>query len=132
MKNNMLILIICFIGLSFGCKTEGDCNAYVNVKNQSNDNVVAAIKIVGAGGCRLSGFRLAHNEIWEYKPFRTCIERHMGNQEILEIYIVDVNKYNDPDIMYNCDSIPIRNNILKHYKLTKDSLIQLKFNVVYR
>lgn len=131
-KRVLMVNALLIILSAYTCKKDGDCHAYVNIKNLSNQDVVAAIRVIGSEGCRLGGVRLAHNESWDYRPYLACIERHMGSHEILEIYIVDINKYNEPEVFYDCDSISIKNNILKHYKLTKDTLIQSNFMITYQ
>jgi hypothetical protein len=49
----------------------------------------------------------------------------------LDIYIIDSDEYNEPSVFYDCDSIAIKNRILKQYTLTLDDLKQSNFTITY-
>jgi len=47
------------------------------------------------------------------------------------MYVVDPRKFISGTGFYDCDSIPIKNKVLKHYELTLDDLKKANFTIVY-
>lgn len=131
----MFISFLCLILLSAStCIKDGDdCHSSISIKNNSSIEIVAAIRIKNAdGNCRLDGKKIEVNDSYKYYPFIGCIENSLkGNNPTLEVYIVDPEKYNSPNAYYDCDSIEIKNTVLKHYVLTLDDLIRSDFTITY-
>ena len=130
---NLFITILCLMLMSSTCSKND--HYYVTIKNQSEDDVMVA-RMGGTvdGRCGLDpingGGILKGNSAREYQPFNFSIERSLG-EGILELYIVDINHFNDDTLYYDCDSIPIKNNILRHYKLTLEDLKRSNFTITY-
>ncbi len=68
---------------------------------------------------------------YNFKPYGTYIEDHLAYTYPLEVYIIDTSKYNTPYVFYDCDSIAIKNDILKYFSLTLDDLKQSDFTITY-
>jgi hypothetical protein len=73
---------------------------------------------------------LVSTDIYELNR-NNCWESILANGEPEEIYIIDPNHYNDPNVFYDCDSIEIKNTVLKHYVLTLDDLKKNNFTITY-
>jgi hypothetical protein len=80
--------------------------------------------------CGLEGYVLANDSTVKWRPFDTYIERRLGNDNPIEMYLVDINKFNKGGA-YDCDSIYIKNNILKKYTITIDTLLKTDFTIVF-
>ena len=134
MKTMKIISILCLLVLSAStCKKEGvDCHYNISIINNSSSEIIFAIPIKNPDGkCKLDGKTITKGETYNYRPYNFCIEESLNYNSSLEIYIVDPSQYNDPYIYYNCDSIEIKNKVLKHYVLTLDELKRINFMVTY-
>jgi len=80
--------------------------------------------------CILSGSVINPGEYYE-DVRRVCFESEISTTKPYDLYIVDPSNYNDPYIFYSCDSIEIKNTVLKHYILTLDDLKQSNFTISY-
>jgi hypothetical protein len=139
-KNNQIFykmkqLIIVFLSLilmSGNCKEEGmDCHLHFDMINESNQDIIIALKFTDPSGkCILSGSIMKPDSIYEYTR-NNCWESILANGQTEEIYIVDPNNYNTPEIFYSCDSIEIKNTILKHYVLTLEDLKNADWTLIY-
>lgn len=128
----MLISIICLTLLSSTCHREEDCHPYINFTNQSEKDVIFGLRFTNSeGNCILSGEKVMKNKTYGFRPYNSCIENNLNDNTPLDIYIIDIDKYNNPSIFYDCDSITIKNGILKRYVLTLDDLIQNNFTISY-
>jgi len=129
---HMLISIICLMLISSTCEKEEDCHAYINFINQSEKDVVFSLRATDfEGNCRLDGNKVMGNETFDFRPYNSCIEDNLNSNTPLDIYIIDSDKYNEPGVFYDCDSIDIKNEILKQYSLTLDDLRQSNFTIAY-
>ncbi len=128
----MLISIICLMLISSTCKKEEDCHSYIDFTNQSEKDIIFGLRATDfKGNCRLDGNKVMKNETFDFRPYNSCIEDNLNSNTPLDIYIVDSDKYNEPSVFYDCDSIEIKNKILKHYKLTLEDLKKLDFTIIY-
>lgn len=129
---HMLISIICLMLIPSTCKKEEDCHAYINFINQSEKDVFFSLRFTNfEENCRLDGNKVMKNETYDWRPYNSCIEDNLNNSTPLEIYIIDSDNYNEPGVFYDCDSIGIKNDILKQYSLTLDDLRQSNFRITY-
>ncbi|MCO5237932.1 MAG: hypothetical protein M9904_14555 [Chitinophagaceae bacterium] len=126
----VFLLLICTFFLSGTCQKEKG-HFIIVLKNLSGHDIILSEKATYQGKCLLTGETLAKDTVIHYRPFNTSIESNLSNERPMEIYWVDVNRFNHGDF-YNCDSIYIKNNILKKYTLTLDTLIQTNFTIVYQ
>ncbi|HNV50600.1 MAG: hypothetical protein WBH71_01475 [Bacteroidales bacterium] len=131
MRNFILILTAITLA-SVTCNREGEsCHRKITIINHSTNSIVQALNIKNAAGkCFLTGSILLPEEIYEYTN-RSCFEDILSAGETFEFYLIDPNHYNTPGIFYDCDSIEIKNTILKHYLLTLDELKSMNFTVNY-
>lgn len=131
MKKIMIILISVIL-MSSTCKNEGeDCHRSIILKNKSNQDIMFGLNIQNTSyKCNLSLRILKPDSIYEFR-LNECYENRLANGRIEEIYIVNPNHYNVPLIFYNCDSIEIKNTILKHYVLTLNDLRKMNWLVTY-
>jgi len=114
------------------CRKEGnDCHRDLIVLNNSNDTIICAIKTYYDNLCKLDGTELIPNESYTFNLLRVCWEEELSNGKKQQIYIVDAVQYNDPDTYFDCDSIDIKNTVLKYYELTLDELKQGDFTITY-
>jgi len=130
------IIIFSFISLFFlagTCKKEGEnCHHSIFITNNSSDTVICAFKgYYGSSElCNLAGSILNSSD--KYKLNRNdCWESILANGQSEEIYIVNPDHFNEPGIYYDCDSIEIKNTVLKHYVLSLDDLKKINFTVTY-
>ena len=124
-------MVFFFIMLSSStCRRENeDCHFYIFIENKSSDDIIVARKFFYDDLCKLSGEQIEANE--KYSDYAVCWERRLMNEGPEEFYIVDPANYNMPSIYYNCDSIAIKNTILKHYILTLEDLQAVDFEITY-
>lgn len=128
----MLISLICLILISSTCKKEDDCHAYINFINQSEKVIIFSLRATDyLGNCRLDGNKVNKSEKFDFRPYNSCIEDNLNSNTRLDIYIVDSDKFNEPGVFYDCDSIVIKNEILKQFSLTLDDLRQSNFAITY-
>lgn len=130
----IIIPLFWMILMSSTCKKEdSDCHAYINIKNRSDKEVVFGISTLNSEGkCNIDGRTIAVDNTYKYYPFIGCIENSLkGTNSSMEVYVVDPEKYNNPNEYYDCDSIAIKNRILKQYTLTLDDLKQNNFTITY-
>lgn len=126
------ILTIWLILMSSSCEKEEDCHAYINFTNQSEQDVIFGLRSTNfEQNCCLNGTKVMKNETFDFRPYNSCIERNLNINMTLDIYIIDSDKYNNPGVFYDCDSIAIKNRILKQYNLTLDDLKQSNFTINY-
>jgi len=83
-----------------------------------------------SGDCILDVSIIRPNEIYELRN-NNCWENELANGQPEEIYIVDPIHHNTPQIFYDCDSIEIKNKILKHYSVTLEDLKKSDFTITY-
>ena len=130
----IFVFLLCIMTLTASkCTNEDDsCHYDIQIKNNSANQIVSAIPIRNAESkCKLDGKIINNGSQCDYRPFNFCIENSLGNNATVEIYIVDPVKFNDPNVYYNCDSIEVRNKVLKHYTLTLNDLKQSNFTITY-
>ena len=118
---------------SSDCKQEGpNCHYVIKIKNNSAAPVIWGINASGIYGCRISGELLQSGGESEYQPSTFCIENSgMINGEKVHIYFVDPAFYNPEGVYYPCDSVELRNKILRHDSLTLDDLRESDFTVSF-
>ncbi len=132
----MITSILCLLILSAStCKKESqECHYDISIKNNSNDTVIYALKYTlgnDPSKCSLGGMELKPNETYLENSGQTCWEDRLTNGGTHDFYIVDPVNYNAPGVYYDCDSIGIKNKVLKHYVLTIDDLKNNNFTVTY-
>lgn len=129
---NVLILMCCFLFFSsLKCKKDKACHSFVSIINNSNQNIIPALKFTDPNNqCILSGSVIAPGASYK-RSTNGCWEDKLTNGNNFDFYIVDPSHYNTPNVFYNCDSIEIKNNVLKHYILTLDNLKNMNFVVTY-
>ena len=128
------ILILAFLPLLYNgkCTKAGkNCHKKLTFINNSNTNIIVALKFTSSGKCNLEGSTLKPQEKYE-EDTRLCWE----NEAPIERYIIDPTKFNvfyqnGKQVFYSCDSIEIYNKVLKHYVLTVDDLKATNFVVTY-
>lgn len=121
---------MCTFFLSATCKKNRD-HFIIIIKNLSGQDIIWAKQATSQGKCLLNGTRLAKDSVIHYRPFNTSIERNLSNEQPMKIYWVEVDRFNSGDF-YDCDSIYLKNHVLKKYTLTLDTLIQTDFTIVYQ
>ena len=133
MKKYIFIPLMCLTLLSSTCQSDDNSHSYITLKNQSENDICLCLLFTNVEGkCTLSrGGILEKNSIFEWNPFNFSIERSLRGGGVLEFYLVNPNHYNEHNVFYDCDSIPIKNDILKHYRLTLEDLRQMNFTVVF-
>lgn len=134
MKTKIYFIFFLLPLMSGTCKKEGkDCHYNITIKNNSGNEIIAAIPLINANGkCRLDGKLINKGGSYEYRPFNFCIENSLSSGTTQDIYIIDPTLYNAIDTYYKCDSIKIKNKVLKHYVLTLDDLKRDNFTVTYQ
>lgn len=117
------------------CKKESPtCHHNIVIKNGSIDPVIYALKFttgINSVKCLLEGPILKPNEQIN-SDLNYCWEDELSTGKTFEFYILDPKKYNQPGVFYSCDSIEIKNKVLKHYVLTLEDLMRSDFTVTYQ
>ena len=131
----MLYTILCLLPLMAStCKKESkDCHHDIIIINNSTDTVICAFRFTTGANptkCLLEGDSLKPTEYIPMK-LKYCWEDELSNGRTQEIYIIDPSQFNDPNVFYSCDSIEIKNLVLKKYVLTLDDLKRSNFTVTY-
>jgi hypothetical protein len=136
----ILFLLLALSLTSSKCKKD-ECNYTIEIRNNSPQNIISAIPVLGFGKpipdtnevpkCRLSGEEIKMGEFYKYRPYHNCIENRLSDGSVEEIYIVDPNNFNNPNELYSCDSIELKNTILKHYVLSLEDLKNSNFIITY-
>jgi len=133
MKKYMFIPLLCLL-MSSTCQNEDKNHFYITIKNRSNNDVYLARTGYYKGKCSLGIMEiLEKNSVFEYRPYNWSIERVLGrgSETVLELYFVNPDKFNEPADLYDCDSIPIKNDILRHYQLTLEDLRRMNWTIVF-
>ena len=132
MKYLCIMLMLCFSLLSFSCENGENEHDYITIHNQSNSDVFLCLLFTDVHNkCNLSsGGTIEKNSILKWNVYKESIEQNLKGAKSLEFYLVDPNHYNDK-VFYDCDSIGIKNNILKYYKLTLSDLKKMNWEVIY-
>ena len=114
------------------CKKEDKrCHREFKIKNLSNGSIIRALNMQNTSNkCNLSGSVIKPNEYY-IMDRRSCWEDILAKNAKLEIYIVDTSLFNSPNVYYDCDSIEIKNKVLKHYVLTLEDLQKNNFVITY-
>jgi hypothetical protein len=134
MKLTLFTLFCIIIFIAADCKKRGkDCHDNFIFKNNSADTIIFALKWRDVHSlCQLNGSRIVPHAEGGLGGQLYCWENQLTYpNETLIIYIVDPKKYNPPLEFYSCDSIEIKNRVLKHYFLTIDSLRKYNFIISY-
>lgn len=85
----------------------------------------------GDSGCSIDGQLVRSGEVFEFKPFNTCIEWNMDGGTKIDFYVVD-SAFFAGSGFYDCDSVEIKNKILKHYIWTLQVLRDSNFTFSYK
>jgi hypothetical protein len=120
------------IFITSACREEDeDCHREIIIQNSTNYNILFGINFKNTlGNCNLSLSTINPKGSYELH-INECWERSLADGHLEEFYIVDTSQFNDPTVFYDCDSIEIKNKILKHYKLTLEDLKKLDFTITY-
>lgn len=130
-KSNSIVFLSVLLAAS--CYPEGpNCHHGIVIDNASSDSVVFALRFSDLTNCGLDGEILPPKSKVEWGGFRTCWENMLINGKSDEVYFVDPKQfYKGPPGLYDCDSIDIKNKILKHYVFTLDDLQKNNFTITY-
>jgi len=133
MKKIMLIplVLVSLVLLASACRDDG--HYFITFKNLSDNDVDLCNKATHFDGiytkCALIKFHtLEKNSIFEWQPFRFSIERELGGSRELELFFVNNRQ---PQGFYDCDSIFIKNDVLKHLRLTLEDLQRMNFTITF-
>jgi len=133
MKNMNLFLsvfIIVWASLS-GCERPNDCHRSFKFVNTTQDSVLLGTVVSnGLGECSLGYVSGISGENETEISYRTCLEDKLSSKD-LEFYIVDPEYFNNQQEFYGCDSIEIKNKVLKKYTISLGQLQSNNFTVSY-
>ena len=132
MKKTLIIILISLLCISNTCKEEGEnCHFKIAVVNKSSQNIMFGWNIRNTSNkCYVSVSVIKPDETYEYTE-NNCWESALSNGKTTDFYLIDPNNYNAPSIFYDCDSLEIKNTVLKHYLLTLPELKRMNFKVIY-
>ncbi|MBX2907660.1 MAG: hypothetical protein KF744_16565 [Taibaiella sp.] len=127
MKKLLSVLLIVSSAI-VGCTK--DCHSVVHLKNESENGVMFGLIFgYGKGLYIIDGELLERDSIKDWQPFRTCIEKNIGDG--LEFLILDSAGFQE-QVACSWDSLDLKYKILKRYKLTIGDLQRTDFTIVYR
>lgn len=124
----ILIIITAVVLLSSKCKRVEYDLLFVN---NSGDSIIMAYKWHYDEQCNLQGITLKSGETHTEGSGKYGWENRLYGGRTHEIYVIDPSHYNTPTIYYNCDSIELKNKVLKHYVLTIEDLKMNNFIITY-
>jgi len=131
MKRLLFALFCIIIFSATTCKKNSDdCHKELIIKNNSSDTVILAQISYYGSLCNLDGGKLPPKKE-EILAHRDCWEDIVSSGGIKDIYIIDPTKFNNPLVFYECDSIEIKNKVLRHYLLNIDTLRKNNFTISY-
>jgi hypothetical protein len=127
--------LIAFFFCALKCYKEGDdCHIRYSIQNKSSQSVIYAMKIGSAGTdlCKLDGSLgiLGVGET-KTKQLSYCMEGEFSGGRTYDIWIVDPAFFNPPLVYYQCDSIEMRNKVLKKFELTLQDMKDANWTIVY-
>ena len=125
---------MCLMLMCSTCENGNDNHFYVMIQNQSDSDMYLCTLLTNVEGkCTLEygGSTLEKNSVFIWQPFNISIEREMGSKSVLEFYLVNPNHYNEQGVFFDCDSITIKNDIVRHCRLTLEDLRRMNFTVTY-
>lgn len=120
--------------MSGQCKKEGEnCHHSIIIRNKSANPIRPASMFTtiqqGQKKCGLGGEILLPDTEFK-RDSRSCWEDVLSKGKTFELYIIDPSLYNYEGF-YNCDSITIKNKILKYYNLSLEDLKRSNFTITY-
>lgn len=128
----LLLLSTAFTLTASKCKKE-ECHSTVYVKNDSKDSVIVGLWVKDAfGRCTINGPTLQAEKTYERRPYNGCIEDNLPDGATYEILIVDPLQFAGNNVFYQCDSLEIKNKILKRFNMTLQELKSNNFTMIYR
>lgn len=133
-----LLLLSATLSLANTCHREGpDCHHGIVIENASSDSIVFALKFYNLTHnnltkCGLDGEVLLSNSKSDWGGFRTCWGNRLSNGKSEEIYFIDPHHFYQGGGGYDCDSIEIKNKVLKHYVFTLEDLKKNNFTITYK
>jgi hypothetical protein len=133
-----LLQLLTILSLANTCHREGpDCHHGIVIENASSDSVIFALKFYNlthqnVTHCGLDGEVLQPNSKLDWGGFRTCWENRLSNGKSEEIYFIDPHHFYQGGGFYDCDSIDIKNKVLKHYIFTLDDLKRGNFTIIFK
>ena len=133
MKFSSLAILFLFTLSASTCKKEGsDCHYNLTVLNNTNDTIICALKFYNYYDlCQIGGPIIEPNGSFSFTNSRSCWENRLSDGRSQEFYIVDPNHYDTSGVFYDCDSIEMKNTVLKHYILTLEDLQNNDFGISY-
>lgn len=116
-----------------GCDTCSEKGHHFSIRVANHSGVAFMLSVPatdGLGKWNLDGWKTLYpEETYFWRPFKTCIEDNLSDEETIELYLVDPDDYNPPQIFYDKDSLEKRNLVLRHYSLTYRDLAGLDFSI---
>ena len=124
MKFMLFLLLLVTLSTAYTCHREGpECHHNIIFRNGSKATIIYALPFTDLGGCILENhFKAEPGEEFALDLPRYCWEQELAKGKPAELYVIDPAKFNAGFRFYDCDSIPIKNKVLKHYELTLDEL----------
>lgn len=131
---SVILQTLLFTGLFLliSCENKITCQREFFFVNNSQDSVVIGdVMQDGFGNCILSGW---HNTIPPGGKVRNdkrgCLESSFENKN-LEFYVIDPDDFKKQEDFYPCDSVEIKNSILRKYSLSSDELKSMNWTITY-
>lgn len=126
-----IIFVILVFGILMWCDValEGEyCHKDLFILNESSDTIIIGQKAInGANGECFLGKAAVLNPGEHYTDHYSidCVEGIVRNGA--EYYVVNPNHFNEQRF-YDCDSLFVKNDVLKHFQLSGKDLDYLKAN----
>ncbi|MGD9994230.1 MAG: hypothetical protein AB7S69_13120 [Salinivirgaceae bacterium] len=130
MKLIYLYLFITSLLFSSCLENNKSCHYDILFNNESNYDIIWARLAYYDTLCSLNGNIVKSKETYIDHSPRHCWEDILL-PEPYEIFIIDTSLFNNEGVFYCCDSIAIKNKVLKHYILSLEDLKQSDFTITY-
>ena len=125
------LLFIPFLSLALlGSTCRKDIHKVIEVVNNSDNDVIYMRKFYSNSKCILNGPLIKTKD--KYEDSRNFgWDGFLANGRIDTVYFVDPKKYNDPMKFYECDSIYIKNDIIKVVEITSEMMRTNGWKIIY-
>ncbi len=131
MKFSSIAILFLFTLSAADCYKLGpNCHDSITILNNTNDTIIFALNFYYGDLCQIGGPVIEPDGSFSFN-ISSCWENELIDGREQEFYIVDPNNYNASGVFYYCDSIEIKNTVLKHYVLTLADLQNNDFKINY-
>lgn len=134
MKYNIGLYVFLLLGFT-SCFDKQLCTKELLINNASQDTLIHAMRFIetSTGKCFLSGDKIypGQQKKVTFRSAKQCWEQEWARGDSPIIYFVNPLFINDPGVFYDCDSLEIKNQILKISRPSLQEMVDNNFTITY-